>query len=1112
MLEAAEILSSEIQSISIALQRAYALLRLGDAVAERLGLKRWHSEPSARNSTMTVAPITGIDARAAAVTFSVDDLAELGIVPDDLDPFVLTTSDRAALPVQIVTQGTALEIRPLVPFDGEYVLALPAGVGSALRSYILQEVVSAKALSVYEKTLGMIQANLVRQIFYRMENEYPSLLLQKHFEKLPQMQSWCFIRDVNQHVHVVLLHEDLKDCVELGWGVIRRFRSEQRKALDDFLERSATYCETQRNFRRGTTFVIFAGVGRALSASLPRLGSAWDVVSLGLADLDMLAAHKDDALDLFFKFRNQSTWIEKKGGKLLGFSSFSLFCQWIQDDFKIWPRDLPLKEGAVLMTPPSSTLNFRQQVRRARDKHSIRTWSGKWMTCERYGRNAFFKSKATSPIYVCIDVFENSTLAAAIETEKGIRWLICITGDRNNSQWKQSYQIWSDFLNSFADIALFIDRSCFAISLSALEIFLDCSRVSDVQDTREDIFSIAGDQTSIIYVDEGRAKIRLSTNFFASFQQAGNDGERALITAFVKAFECAARVSNPWPADLIAKAVASALPSDDARIVHIFRSQLKSDYLIWNTKREPRWLEPVDAAFVRLNLAITSPSETTVTIGNEACTRTLNEYVSRIWDEIKFTLNMLDLRSVLIIAFSSTEAIFTDRLHWRRTARAILSLNDLTEGLDTSFTREQKRSRTSLATRILAEMALCECVVSGGRTVSYSEFNLLIAKVSLLIEVASDSDAIRGNLAPSRMTIFPNGEYEIDRSYQATIMRPFIENQHNDDYREAAEDYPTYYKEAGANRKSIASDVYTDDFISAFKAEYHLSPDEVIDCFAELSDFATEVGNVVVDTTVGEIKLRLRHNRGLDNAKCEAFVKYFFLVRRQRWEKPPKGFAARDIWPWLFKRRLSIVVRPVVCSGTLDEDIAYFGISQIQQSLFYLLGRASKAWMPQEFFTSQQMRAFAGKTAHALGGVFEDEVVSGLKANGWEARARVQMTELGASQELGDVDVLACQPDGRVLILECKRLQPARTVGEVAEALQKFAGEEMDKLARHIKRLNWLRDSPSLIIRALGLEKNFEISSIQGRLITNTDVPMMYVKDLPIPVSEIIPFRSLMTI
>ena len=168
--------------------------------------------------------------------------------------------------------------------------------------------------------------------------------------------------------------------------------------------------------------------------------------------------------------------------------------------------------------------------------------------------------------------------------------------------------------------------------------------------------------------------------------------------------------------------------------------------------------------------------------------------------------------------------------------------------------------------------------------------------------------------------------------------------------------------------------------------------------------------------------------------------------------------------------------------------------------------------MPQEFFTSQQMRAFAGKTAHALGGVFEDEVVSELKANGWEARARVQMTELGASQELGDVDVLAWRPDGRVLILECKRLQPARTVGEVAEALQKFAGEEKDKLARHLRRLSWLQGSPSLIPRALRLGKDSVISSVQGRLITNTDVPMMYVKDLPIPVTEIIPLRFVKTI
>ncbi len=1112
MLDTAESLSLSVPPIAIALQRVYALLRLGDVVAARLNLLRWHAAPSSREGNLTVGPNTNIDTRAAAVTFSIDDLYAVGIEPGDLEPFLFTEADRATLSSQVVTQGTALELRPLVPFGDEYVLALPAGVGSALRSYILREVVAAKAFSVFEKALSLRQASLVRQLLRRMEDEYESLLSSEKNPELPQIQSWCFVRDTNQHVHVVVLHEDLKECVDLGWGVTRELGAAQQSALDDFLQGSTVHCEKQPNFKHGTTLVIFAGVGRALSTSLPRLGDSWDILSLGLADLDMLVAYCDDALEQLFKFRHQAAWVTNKGAKYFNFGDFSLFCQWVQDDFSIWPRDLPLREGSVYMVPPSSVLDFRKNVRRSRDKHSIQTWSGKWMVCERYGRNSFFDSQTKRPIFVCMEVIEHLMLAAAVETVKGTRWLICVNGGFDANKRKYVFRLWSDFLNSFAEVALFIDENSTSMRADVLEVFLDCTMMVDVESAAYSAADATSKDAAVVEMTEGRAEVRLPVNFFAGFQQVENGGERALISVFVRALEKAANLTIPFEAEFVERAVNVALPSDGARLIHLFSSKLKSDHLIWSASSEPRWLNRADAAFVRLNLANAPPTNSKVVNGKEACTEILNEYVSSIWEEIKLSLNGLDLSSLLKATFFSNEAIYSDRIHWRRTARAVLSLNENGEGLDAAFTQEQKRNRTSLATRVLAEMALCECAVEGGALVTDSEFDLLAAKVSLLIEVASDSDAIRGKLAPGRLTIYPNGEYEIDRSYQATIMQPFVENQYNDEYQDAAGEYSQYYENKNTSGKSKASDVYSQDFLLAFEAEYRLSPDELIDCFAELSDFATDIGQVVVVASINEIKRRIGQNRGLSQVKCDAFVKAFSLVRRPKWEKAPKGFAARDIWPWLFKRRLSIIVRPVVSTGASDSDTAYFGISQILQSLNYLLGRSSKAWMPQDFFVSQEMKAFSGKTAHALGGVFEDDVVRELNANGWEARARVQMSELGAPRELGDVDVLAWRPDGRVLIIECKRLQPARTVGEVADVLQKFAGEEKDKLARHLRRLSWLQASPSGVPRALRLDKAAIISSIQGRLVTNTDVPMMYAKDLPILVSEIIPTRLLKTI
>jgi hypothetical protein len=1108
MLDTAEALSAAIEPIKSALRSVYALLRMGDAIAERLNLLRWHAESSSRGGNLLISPNTNIDRRAAAVTFTESELRGLGIELADLEPFFFTDADAEALPSQVVTQETALELRPVVCFDDEYVLALPAGVGSALRAFILRKIVEARAFKVFDSTLGRRQATIVRRLLQNIGEEYPSILSIEREPNLPQMQSWCFKRDTSEHVHVVVLHEDLGECVEQGWGTPSRLSSKQQAAFDDFLRRSADRSEREPGFKHGTTIVIRAGVGRGFTSSLPRQGSSWDLVFLGLADLDMLIAYQDGAVDLLFKFLRQENWVASHKAKHFSFSSFTLFCQWVKEGFSIWPRDLPLREGAIVMVPMDSAFGFRQKVRKSRDKHAIQTLSGKWMVCERYGRNSYFDSQSKRPVFIFESAFEQSTLAVAVETSKGPRWLICADQGYDSSKREYVFRLWSDFLGSFAEVALFLDAQG-AIREDALEVFLDCTQMVDVELVSYFDLDYPAIRPVVSSPSAGRALVSLPRDFFAIFKRVGNEGEQALVSAFVTALEMASRLVAPLERKLVQQAVAAALPSEGARLVHLFSSTLMSDHLIWTSSAEAVWLHRADTAFVRIGLDKNPPVKPKLTVGKPACTNVLNGYVARIWNEIKLQLNELDLDSVLSALLSSNEAIYTDRMHWRRTAKAILSLNENGEGLDAAFTREQKRNRTSLATRVLAEMAVCECALSGQSLVTRAEHELLIARAYLLIEAAYDSDAIRGELAPAKLTVFPNGEYEIDRSYQSSIMRPFVANQYSDEYREAAADYASYYQEAERSGRGLASDFYGADFVVAFEKEYGLSPDELIDCFAELVDMATDAGHVVVKMKLGPLKERLAEKRRISIEKCIAFVSGFALVRRPKWDKPPRGFLAKDTWPWLFKRRLSIISRPVVCTGITDDDIAYFGVSQVLQSWNYLMSRSSKAWMPQDYFVSQSMKAFAGKTAHALGGVFEDEVVEKLSGCNWVARARVQMTELGGTQEMGDVDVLAWHPDGRVLIIECKRLQPARTVGEVADILQKFAGEEKDKLARHLTRLAWLQASPSNIPRSLGLDRTAKLSIIQGRLVTNTDVPMMYAKDLPIPMFQIVPIRAL---
>ena len=101
--------------------------------------------------------------------------------------------------------------------------------------------------------------------------------------------------------------------------------------------------------------------------------------------------------------------------------------------------------------------------------------------------------------------------------------------------------------------------------------------------------------------------------------------------------------------------------------------------------------------------------------------------------------------------------------------------------------------------------------------------------------------------------------------------------------------------------------------------------------------------------------------------------------------------------------------------------------------------------------------------------------------------------------------MLAWKPSGEICIIECKRLQLARTVGEVAEVCRRFRGEAKDELAKHLRRVEWIKANRAGLQPIVGFRPNPR--RIDDRLVTNEDVPMTYTSSLPIESWKVGPLR-----
>ena len=545
------------------------------------------------------------------------------------------------------------------------------------------------------------------------------------------------------------------------------------------------------------------------------------------------------------------------------------------------------------------------------------------------------------------------------------------------------------------------------------------------------------------------------------------------------------------------------------RVLHVFRAHFQLEHLLDREDTEPIFLAHEDLSFLKLGFSedCTSVSPGTSIVSKDQCNTFLHKVVEKIWSRIQKRLRRLDRASVIREVLEVHEAALHDRSHWQQTAQAVLALYSPTDDVHSiAQERESERSRVSLAARTILEMAICECPHSGGRELSRWELDELLAEAALLIEVATDSDAVNNDLSKPRIQLHANGEYSMDRRFHETMMRPFLTAHFREEFESAAGKYSELYRNEPAGERKRPDEGFSAQLVSAFQTEFGLTLDHAMEGVGELLDLAVEFGSVVVETTLGNIKSRLTSNRDLTPSDCEAFIRTLSIFNRPAWDRPPSGFRKKDLYPWRFSRRLSTTAKPILVFGKQDDDKVFYGIGTLRRGFQFLLAMIENGHLPQEFFRSREMKRYIGKVNDEKGHAFARSVADQMRKAGWKARNEVQMTELGGPSELGDIDVLAWKPSGEIRLIECKRLQLARTVAEVAEICRRFRGEAKDELDKHVQRIKWVRVNATSLHPIVGFTPTK--TGLDDRLVTNTHVPMTYLKSLPIKANKIGPLKA----
>ncbi len=1072
-----------------------ALLAIGEAVAGRLSLSRFERGGGIPKGTLKIPSDGELTRRIAALSFSRKDIAALGINWADLTPFI---ADRSSENVNQMVHGASyLERHPLIREGNSLFLVLPTAVSPAIRRLAIEVACDSAALPRMETALRANQAT--RAIGDGLQR----LGAQPHpFEDSPTAPDWideayCEF-DTDKLAHVVVAHGSLSEIATSGFSLVRREEEAREEVLTLHLRSRANDLAASPGTTGGLTVVVMGGLGQGFSFASPaNLPRRWNLFVLSLPDWLTIASGEARSLLLLWKMKEHFAHAEGLGVRFLTHGDLNAFAYWEANAYRLVPREFEPRPGSGISLANDFVRSLRDKVRAGEDGHAAeRGHPERWIEVVHFQPESLFEEARSLPVFASPAAAARGNLLGLIETPS-TNWWLTLTGVIPPTGKSWAFKVWESVLSWLGKLAP--DLTALASAPPRyIEVRLRLEAYPNLSHADSEVVS---DVHPTVQITQVGVEVKIPRGFVHSLQSPTNVAEKTLITSLANGF--LQFTQTPTKAGQI-EAVVNEAMGDEARFLHVLLAQKPYEALSGVELRRMRLVQEADRQFAQFGVSRCSgsnpaPGELT---GNK-CQKLLHSVVQGIWERTRSRLGQINRRSLIRRCLENIEAIARDEARWNRTAQALQALYS---GIgEVVIQRDSDRSKASLCCRVLVEMAVCTSPAEGGRPMSDEDFDWMQAQVSLLIEIATFSDAMYQKFSDPRVVITPSRDIGVFPDFQESVVRPYFARFSFERFEHSAKSYSNLFQARPQGEAIDLAKLIGPEFSAAFEKEFDVGINDFVDAIAALENDSVAKEEVVRIMDGAEISSLLQA-AGLSPQGASRLLTRLTLPSRPQWDetRPTGGFSERDWRPWRFQRRLSLVSRPIVPVGN---GLVAFGLSTLHEAAGYLVDRSYAGELSEAFFFSSAMKSWIGTANDRRGREFEDRVAQALERRGWQTRIRVEISSLGGPPELGDIDVLAwCQMQRQVLAIECKRLRTARTVAEIGEQLNRFRGDESDELGKHIRRLAWLNENREAVATELstsGPEK------IRGLLVTNTIVPLHFARGLPVQPEDIVVIDAL---
>ena len=1074
-----------------------SMLLLSEAIANRLGLERFSSGGGEDKGKIRIPAAPRLKALRDALTFTPDELSALGIHKDNLKVFIFSPKQRKQLGQQSFGENDLVKY-PLVVDGNNLIVMLPTAISVSIRQRIFNWLVDSGFGPSFDKHLTLEYSILFGEIPVlgaNLPRNIPISPIRVH-DKI----FFEFSREIDKgrYVHILAVVDSINGNTYQGFCTPDNDPNAISDKIDSHIKVVQQHFRKVNGFKKGLTLIVGCGYGRPSVLFTAPNDSDWMTECISAPDLFTISTLPGISSLVLWKLIEHKNYLADNKISISNVNGLlNLYGWWVESNYFIIPQEVPFpNEPAKIVIPTNSLVNVRTKARRACDIHVLPFIDGSFVRVMRTSSGSFFPSDAKEPLYGALEAAGKGELLGAYAGGQ-IVWWVAVDEGKSALSRDLIFRTWDAIHNWLARLVPIAERYPTKLPGNPIIIILDFNDTSADQEKSIPETELRG---LLQVTTENETGIRITFNdpFFCGFRTPKNIAERSIIRAIICGFfKLTGYVFCEIDLDLI---ISEIVPDYDARYLHFFEANHFRDVIQSDDKPKKLYLDESDVSIHKLGIGWLDPQDKTQSIITEAMDSVtfLNKVVSFIWTRMRTQLIKLDREDFVKRALRHLEGVEADKDRWQRTIRAVLALRD-DQGAAQSVALKQMAqcNASELALRLLVEMASSECPLETGIPVGKLDLIPLMCDVLMMFHLGGCSDAINKGVMEPEVKIAPCGDILTHTGFHEEVLGPMGQDFESILLTYESTQYETHF-EPFVPVETVKG-ILNDQFLDAFEQEFGFSVDALRGFRETIEDMAVEKKLCVFVSSKSEI-LRACQNKGFVSGEIgEKVIEAFSLCPRSSWDTTPRGFQPVDWYPWRFGRQLSLIRRPIVRLNNSTDPMYVISPGLIGQATLLTVRRYWEADLDVNICYSTAMKQWVDAEGNRRGAEFEIKVSDKLQNLGYKVLNGKKVTHLvndKLDMDYGDVDVLAWKEGGdEILSIECKDLKMAKTPNEIAEQLNRFAGQllpngDRDNLLKHIQRCEMLRDRLFDVAKIIDFPK---AKSVKNIVCFSKPVPMEYV-------------------